>query len=163
MDIKQAIKNKHLLKYRQGSIGLILNQDNKVLIVQMNEYKKNEWRFPGGGIDKGEDAGSALLRELNEELGSDKFEIVAQSKFIAKFDWPDESIRKRYERKGEIYKGQEQRQFLVNFSGSILDLKPDPNELKNVKWISLDELPEFFIFPGQWEITKKVIEELINN
>jgi putative (di)nucleoside polyphosphate hydrolase len=159
MNIDEAIKDKVNIPYRSGVIGLILNKENQVLIAQMNAYKENEWRFPGGGIDEGEEPKEALLRELREELGSEEFEVIKESRYKAKFDWPDESIRKRYEKRGELYRGQEQRQFLVKFIGDISNLKPDPNELRQVKWVSLKDLPDYFIFPGQWELTKKVIEE----
>ena len=161
MNIDETIKNKHLLPFRQGVIGLVLNKQGKVLIAQMNAYKENEWRFPGGGIDQGEEPSQALLRELREELGSVKFEILAESKFKAKFDWPDESIKKRFEERGELYRGQEQIHFLVKFNGDCSNLNPDPEELRTIKWIPLDQLPSHFIFPGQWEITEKVINELI--
>lgn len=161
MDIEEAIKNKQLLPYRQGVIGLILNKQGEVLIAQLSSYKDNQWRFPGGGIDEGEEPSKALLRELYEELGSEQFEIVAESKYKAKFDWPEEAIRRRYEKSGELKRGQEQAHFLVNFKGDHDDFHLDPNEIRMIKWIALDQLPKYFIFPGQWEITEKVIKELI--
>lgn len=161
MDIDEIIKNKNTIPYRQGAIGLILNQDNQVLISKNIDYKENEWRFPGGGIDKGEEPKDTLLRELREELGSDKFEIIAQSKYKTHYDWSDEDIKRHYEKRGELYRGQEQFQFLVRFTGLLSDIKPDPNELRQIKWISLDELPEYSVFPDQWETIKKVLDELV--
>lgn len=162
MNIEETIKNKHLIPYRQGAIGLIINKKGEVLIAQLSNYRDNEWRFPGGGIDKGEEPSKALLRELHEELGSEEFEIVAESKYKAKFDWPEQIIRKRYEKSGELYRGQEQIHFLVNFKGDDSNFSLEPSEVRVVKWVGLDEISNYFIFPGQWEITEKVIQELIN-
>ena len=61
------------LPYRKAVTGYIVDKKNNFLLIQNLEYKKNHWRPPGGGIDEGEDPESALLRELKEELGTDKF------------------------------------------------------------------------------------------
>jgi len=52
--------------YRVATKAIIM-QDDKVLLVQ--ETPELWWGFPGGGIDHGETAESALFREITEELG----------------------------------------------------------------------------------------------
>lgn len=50
----------------------VLTYDNKVLIVKRSLHEKNhpgKWGFPGGGIDDGETALEAVLRECVEEIG----------------------------------------------------------------------------------------------
>lgn len=159
MNINEALVKKDSLPFRQGAIALVLNKNNKVLLVQMLSYKENQWRFPGGGIDEDEKPGDALLREFSEELGSDKFEIIAESKYKTEYFWPEEIIKMRHEQKGELFKGQQQYQFLVKYSGEENEINPDPNEIKKIKWISINELPEHLIFNGQLELTQKVLKE----
>jgi 8-oxo-dGTP pyrophosphatase MutT (NUDIX family) len=52
--------------YRVATKALIIN-GNKVLLVK--EIPEMWWGFPGGGIDHGETIETALVRELEEELG----------------------------------------------------------------------------------------------
>ncbi|MDO8340500.1 MAG: NUDIX domain-containing protein [Candidatus Woesebacteria bacterium] len=53
---------KHL--YRRKVIGIITNSKGEFLIDQLTTYGKNDWNFPGGGIEKGETDEEALFREL---------------------------------------------------------------------------------------------------
>ena len=58
-------------KKRKVSLAVLM-YDNKVLIVKRSLHEKNHpgmWGFPGGGIDKGETALEAVLRECEEEIG----------------------------------------------------------------------------------------------
>lgn len=50
----------------------VLTHHNKVLILKRSELEKNHpgrWGFPGGGIDRGETALEAVIRECEEEIG----------------------------------------------------------------------------------------------
>ena len=51
----------------------LIDVDGRVLIAQRPEGKKMAglWEFPGGKVDPGEAPETALIRELNEELGID--------------------------------------------------------------------------------------------
>ena len=76
--------NHNDLKYRQSTVAMVIDDENRVLIVQKKNYNNNEWDMPGGGVhtDKGEIPEDALLRELNEELGLTNFKILKKSKNI---------------------------------------------------------------------------------
>lgn len=147
------------LPYRQGAIGIIIDNDNKFLIVQMKDYGDNDYRFSGGGIEGIETPTEGLLRELTEELGTDKFEILKESKQVNRYDWPESVIINQIKNKNRYFRGQEQHQFLVKFTGSQEDIKIDPNELKKIKWVSYDELKTHFTFDNQWEQAKEVLQE----
>ncbi len=151
------------LPYRKGVIGLVVDKEERILLVQMIDYGDNHWRFPGGGVDKGESDDNALLRELEEELQTNKFEIVKKSKHVSKYDWPGEVIERQYKKKGKRWRGQQQSQFLVRFTGRKLDIKPDHKELKKIKWVSVESLEEHLVFPHQWELAELVIKELLGN
>jgi 8-oxo-dGTP pyrophosphatase MutT (NUDIX family) len=49
------------------AVRVLIVQDNKVLLVR--ETLEGWWALPGGGIDYGEPLGTALAREVEEELG----------------------------------------------------------------------------------------------
>jgi len=56
-----------------GVRGLVIDEAGRVLLIQ-HTYVKG-WHLPGGGVDRGEAAEAAVIRELVEEVG-----IVATSR-----------------------------------------------------------------------------------
>lgn len=151
--------NRGNLPYRQSTSAVIVNKKEKILIIQKLNWKDNEWDFPGGGVDSGENPTQAILRELNEELGSNKFEIVKISKIIDKYEWPDDVIISRRLEKNQNFRGQERTPFLVKFTGDNIDIKTQTKEIKNHKWILVNEFEKYFVFPNQYEKVKKILEE----
>ena len=55
---------------RVRTAGMIV-KEGKILLIAHRKNKKKYWLVPGGGIDFGESAEDALVREMQEELGID--------------------------------------------------------------------------------------------
>lgn len=155
------LKRQNKLPYRQGVIGIVMDNENNFLVVQMNNYQDNQWRWPGGGVEDDEDLEKALLREFEEELGSTSFSLIEKSNLRTKYEFPDTIILESYHKRGIFYRGQEQTQFLVKFTGNKADLKPDPSELKQIAWVPREKLKEYFVFDGQWEFAEKTLDDLL--
>jgi 8-oxo-dGTP diphosphatase len=49
--------------------GIVLIQDNKVALIERHRAGLDYFVFPGGGVDEGESAEEAAVREAMEELG----------------------------------------------------------------------------------------------
>lgn len=57
------------------------------------------WQMPQGGVDDGEELAQEALRELLEEVATDKVEIIAKIKDWINYDLPKEWILTRWNRK----------------------------------------------------------------
>jgi 8-oxo-dGTP diphosphatase len=57
--------------------GIVLIQDDKVALIERHRAGLDYFVFPGGGVDEGESAEQAAVREAMEELG---IEVVIRQK-----------------------------------------------------------------------------------
>jgi len=57
------------LPYRPCVGIMLINASGEIFTAQRLDSQANAWQMPQGGIDKGEDAQVAALRELEEETG----------------------------------------------------------------------------------------------
>lgn len=67
---------------RRASRGIILN-DSKILLLYTKRY--NDYSFPGGGVDEGEDLITGLKRELVEEVGAQNIQVLHPFGYIDEF------------------------------------------------------------------------------
>src|SRR3984957_18179698 len=99
------------------------------------------WQLPQGGIDEGEDSRQAVLRELAEEIGTHRAEVIGEHDAWLTYDLPPELVGVAL--KGR-FRGQRQRWFALRFTGEDsdirLDIDPHP-EFDAWRWIRLPELP----------------------
>lgn len=72
--IQQPVSSNQRILNRQATRGIII-RDDKILLLYTQRY--DDFSFPGGGIDEGEDPQQALVRELSEETGAKGVQIIA--------------------------------------------------------------------------------------
>ncbi len=144
------------MKFRQRTSAVVMDESENFLIVQLTKYGESDWNFSGGGIEQSEKPENAVLRELKEELGIDKFEVVKRSEYKEVYDWPNWLIAGDISNKKQIYRGQEATFFLVKFLGKKEEIKLDPNELRKVNWVKYDDIKNYFNFPRQVGLTDKL-------
>ena len=94
--------------------AVIYNERGEFLLAQRPPGKPyaGYWEFPGGKVEPGEDAATALKRELHEELGIDV--TLAYPWLTRDFDYAHAHVRLRFFRvyrwSGELH-GRELQQF----------------------------------------------------
>ncbi len=98
------------------------------------------------------------MRELVEELESDKFEVPEESKHGYQYEWPDHVIKKTFEEKGKYWRGTNLTQFWARFNGNESEVKAGDG-IRTVKWVTRDELKDYLLFPNQLDNAEKVIQE----
>ena len=125
---------------------MLLNRDGKVFVGQRLDSTLEAWQMPQGGIDDGEDAEQAALRELGEETGiaPDLVELVAEAPDELFYDLPVEMIGKVW--KGR-WRGQRQRWFLFRFLGedSDVDIATVHEEFRAWRWADPTDLPTIIV------------------
>ncbi len=107
------------------------------------------------------------MRELAEEIGTDRAEIIGEHPAWLSYDLPPELIGKAL---GGRYRGQRQRWFALRFTGEDsdirLDLDPHP-EFDAWRWDKLVRLPELAIgfkrdiYVTLAEVIRRVLEGLV--
>ena len=136
---------------------MIVNQYNKVFVGRRIDTKIEAWQMPQGGIDVGETPSSAALREMSEEIGSDKGYIIAESKYWYSYDLPKFLIPKLW---NGSFRGQKQKWFLIKFTGTDEDININTSnaEFNKWQWVDFRELLNIII-PFKRRLYQSVIEE----
>jgi 8-oxo-dGTP pyrophosphatase MutT (NUDIX family) len=57
------------LRLRSGARAIVLDQDDRILLVRFAFPDRTVWATPGGGLEEGETHEQAIARELLEEAG----------------------------------------------------------------------------------------------
>lgn len=148
------------LPYRPCVGVLLLNPAGKVFVGRRIDTAKegdNIWQMPQGGIDKGETPEQAALREMEEEIGTGKAEVIAESRRWLHYDLPDHLVGKVWKGK---YRGQKQRWFALRFLGqdSDIDLATGHPEFDAWRWVDLEDVPGLVI-PFKRDTYRAVVSE----
>jgi len=132
--------------YRPCAGVMLLNREGKVFVGQRLDSTLEAWQMPQGGIDPGEDAQAAAIRELWEETGvaADKVELIAEAHDELTYDLPPDLAAKVW--KGR-WRGQRQRWFLYRFTGadSDIDIRTAHPEFRAWRWIDPADLPRLIV------------------
>lgn len=132
-------------RYRPAVGIMLLDPLGRVLVGRRIDMPLSPaWQMPQGGIDPGESPRQAALRELKEEVGTDKAETLAESAGWLRYDLPPEIAARMWDGR---YCGQRQKWFAMRFVGadSDIDLATEHPEFDAWRWVPPVQLPELIV------------------
>jgi putative (di)nucleoside polyphosphate hydrolase len=125
--------------YRPNVAAIIVSSaypHTKEIFIAERSDLVGVWQFPQGGIDEGETSEEALFRELKEEIGTNKVEIVAEYPEWISYDFPPHVAAKM-----APFSGQKQRYYLVRLKENAkINLDTKHPEFQQHEFVSLEEL-----------------------
>ncbi len=123
------------MKIRQAVRAIVLDSDDRTVLVHFDFGNRSVWATPGGGINPGESDEHALRRELAEELG-------LENAAIGPCVWVREHL---FQNPLGDYDGQRERYYLVRTGRFEPAPHLSPEQLRaeyvvGVRWWTLDEI-----------------------
>ncbi len=143
-------------QYRPNVAMIIVShrypEKKEIFIAERNDLL-GIWQFPQGGIDNGEEVKEALFREMEEEIGTNDAEIIAEYPAWISYDFPTKIAEKM-----KPYKGQTQRYFLLKFGENAeINLATEHPEFSDHKFVSVEDLLDLTA-----HFKKPVYEKVVN-
>ena len=115
---------------REAVRGIIFDRDRLLMIFSK---RNGDYKFPGGGVKKGEDYRKALIREIKEESGVDDVTIGKGFGLVIEYDLP---IEKEF----DLFK-MTSRYYLCSIGNRMGEQQLDPYEQDlgfTARWISIE-------------------------
>jgi putative (di)nucleoside polyphosphate hydrolase len=144
--------------YRKCVGMMILNNNKKILVGRRLDHPSGYWQMPQGGIDENENPKEAVWREMMEEIGTNKAELIKISNQWINYDIPSETLKTLPW--GDIYIGQTQKWFAFLFLGEDNDINvgTDNPEFSEWKWTRMDSIVDSIV-PFKRDVYAKILEE----
>ena len=117
---------------------ILMNEDGAVLLAQRPEGKSMAglWEFPGGKVEDGETPESALVRELEEELGIAVSEEALVPFTFVSYAYPDFHL------------------LMPVYLCSVWEGEPTSRERQQLAWVPVEELHDYPMPPADAPIVE---------
>ena len=145
------------LPYRPCVGVMLINRDGLVFVGRRIDQSVEGWQMPQGGIDGDETPVAAALRELKEEIGTDKATPLREMREWLAYDLPGHLLGVALHGR---YRGQKQKWIAMRFTGSDsdIDVATEHPEFSHWKWLAMEALPRLIV-PFKRDTYEKVIAE----
>ena len=138
--------------WKGGVRVIVLDDENRMLLVRQHHEGRDIWMVPGGGIEEGEYGVDAAVREIREETG---LAIVVESML-----WHAEEVSERGQRFVSIFLAHQEDPSAKPTLGMDPELGED-QVLREVRYMSREEIAELEDFYPEplrgefWELLDK--------
>ncbi|WP_131537808.1 NUDIX domain-containing protein [Pedobacter nototheniae] len=116
--------------------GLLINQNNEVLVSDEQEYGVRFSKFPGGGLELGEGLIDGLKREFIEECEAE-IDVISHfytTDFYEKSSFNDSQLISVY------YLVKEKAPLKLAFKTKIYDFDGEGDLLQAFRWVKIEDL-----------------------
>lgn len=141
--------------FRPNVAAILLNMDNEMFIAE-RAHIRGSWQFPQGGVDAGESAEQALLREVEEEIGVKPRQVqLLDRKGGYRYEFPKGRL------KYGVFGGQEQVYFLCRFLGRDEDINIDTKhrEFGRWRWLKPDKFDMEWVPKFKRDVYRQVLRD----
>ena len=137
---------------------MILNNNKEILVGRRLDHPSGFWQMPQGGINQNENPEDAVWREMMEEIGTNKAELIKVSNQWINYDIPTETLKTLPW--GKKYIGQTQKWFAFQFTGEDKDINvgTENPEFSEWKWTKIDLIVDNIV-PFKRNVYSKILEE----
>jgi 8-oxo-dGTP pyrophosphatase MutT (NUDIX family) len=125
-ELKKAFFKKFTLVQAAG--GLVLNEEKEILLI----FRRGKWDMPKGKLDKGEKLEDCAIREVEEETGLKKIELV--SPFIITYHTYHE---------GTKFILKESHWYLMKVNGEQELIPQTEEDILEIRWVKENDLDKY--------------------
>jgi 8-oxo-dGTP pyrophosphatase MutT (NUDIX family) len=137
--LRQVVGHGELLQLPSVAVAL---RDDEARVLLVRHVETGIWGLPGGGVEPGETPADAAVREFWEETGV----FVRLTRLVGVFGSDDHIVQYR--------NGDRTSYVAATFEAAAVSgqLRADPSELLEVRFVSEAEIPSLEIAPWMPEI-----------
>jgi len=150
--------------FRPGVVACFLH-NKKILFLFKEKY--GLWQLPQGGIDNQETIEQAIIREMNEELGSDFTASLKINSLVGdnqvSFPTHNKNSRELKTDAGDDISMEGKKYFFIAIDINITDLNISKTEFDDYKWLDYEgatELARMIYQQGKQRVTLDALNKL---
>ncbi len=111
--------------------ALVIDSEDRVLLVRQGRNDRPRWMLPGGGVEGGEAMTDALVRELAEETGLTDVRVLAPVAMVESIAPPGTGLRRHVVHVVFAVRADEQQ---------MTQVRSSDRAIREVRWMARSEL-----------------------